>query len=194
MKLSRTACCRIFGGLAPALALAAAVAAEAPSAPRLVPSEDGAYVINARAKMAWSRCVEGMQWNGKSCTGKPLLVDHAEAIALAAARKKADGGIWRLPRVTELQRLVNKSANPPGLDPELFPTAPSGWHWSATANIDTSSVNQYRYGNIVQGRTNETANRMAFLHGWAVNSVTGEARGDVTKQSKLPVRLVRLLD
>jgi hypothetical protein len=35
---------------------------------------------------------------------------------------------------------------------------------------------------------------MAFLHGWAVNSVTGEARGDVTKQSKLPVRLVRLLD
>jgi hypothetical protein len=30
-----------------------------------------------------------------------------------------------------------------------------------------------------------------FLHGWAVNLDTGVARGDVTKATRLPVRLVR---
>jgi hypothetical protein len=43
----------------------------------------------------------------------------------------------------------------------------------------------------MRGRTNENTNRMAFLHGWAVNLTSGEARGDVTKRTKLPVRLVR---
>ena len=32
---------------------------------------------------------------------------------------------------------------------------------------------------------------MALLNGWAVNMATGEARGDVARASKLPVRLVR---
>ena len=77
-------------------------------------SADGAYVLDQRAGLAWPRCVAGMQWNGKTCTGQPLLLDRAEATALASERWKAEGVDWRIPRAAELQRLVDKSLSPYG--------------------------------------------------------------------------------
>lgn len=182
---------RLVGCLVAALATPAAWAADPPDAPNWVRTEDGAEVIDQRTRLAWPRCVEGMRWTGSTCAGEPALVSHAEAIALAAARSKADGRPWRLPRVNELRRLVDKTAHPPGLDPKPFPAAPGEWHWAITANVNTAPVNQYDYRNIAQGRTSANANSMAFRHGWAVNLATGEARGDVAKRTRLPVRLVR---
>ena len=131
-----------------------------------------------------------MQWTGKACVGTPLLLTHAEALALALERERASGLHWRMPRVKELQGLVQKASTPPGLDPQLFPAALRGWYWTSTAVINTAPVNQYDYRNIAQGRSEQNANRIAFLHGWAVSLATGEARGDVAKRTKLPVRLV----
>lgn len=160
--------------------------------PRFALSEDGDYVIDLKAKLAWPRCVEGMVWDGKTCTGQPQLFDHAQATAHALARWKAEGIRWRLPHTTELKRLVDPRAAQQGLDPALFPAAPREWHWSGTANIRAGGqVNQYSYDNIQKGRNNDNADRMAYLHGWAVNLVTGEAKGDVSKRSTLPLRLVR---
>jgi hypothetical protein len=152
-------------------------------------SDDGAAVIDLRAQLAWPRCVEGMQWSGATCTGKPLLLDRAEASALATARWKAEGVAWRLPRAAELQRLASKSANTPGMDTALFPAAPNLWYWSSTANVSNLRNNQYNYNTLRQGR--DGTNQMAMLNGWAVSLSTGEARGDVARSSKLPVRLVR---
>lgn len=173
------------------LVLPLAAAAEPAPAPGLAASADGTLVINVRAGLAWSRCVEGMHWNGRSCAGQPIRVDHAGAAALAAARRRADGGDWRLPRVPELQRLVGRATRPPGLDPALFPAAPRDWHWSGTANVDVVPVNPYNYGNIAQGRNSDNANQFAALQGWAVDLGSGKARGDVPRPTKLPVRLVR---
>lgn len=173
------------------LTSAGAGATDAPAPSSLVLSNDGTRVIDPRRGLTWPRCVEGMQWNGTTCIGEPLLMNHAEAIAWAGKRAKAEGVRWRLPRAADLRRLVNNSADPPGLDRVLFPAAPLDWHWALNASVDTSAVNPYDYGNIARGRTNENANHMAFLHGWAVNLKTGEARGDVVKRTKLPVRLVR---
>lgn len=166
-------------------------AAPAESA-RFVLSEDGAHVIDLQAKLAWPRCVEGMAWDGKTCTGQPQLFDHAQASAHALARWKSEGIRWRLPHTTELKRLVDLGRDPPGLDPTLFPAAPREWHWSGTANVRAAGqVNQYSYENIQSGRNNNNADRMAYLHGWAVHLVTGEARGEVGKRTALPLRLVR---
>ena len=155
-------------------------------------SDDGAYVIDVQAQLAWPRCVEGMQWTGTTCTGKPLLLDRAEATALATARWQAEGVAWRLPRAAELQRLVGKAAhNAPGADARLFPAAPDLWYWSSTANVSGVRGNQYNYNTIRQSREGDSAGQMALLNGWAVNMATGEARGDVARASKLPVRLVR---
>ena len=174
------------------LALAVASPGAWAADPRFALSEDGAYVIDLQAKLAWPRCVEGMLWDGKTCTGQPLLFDHAQANAHAVARWKAEGIRWRLPHTTELKRLVDKHLPQQGLDPVLFPAAPREWHWSGTANVRAAGqVNQYSYENIQQGRNNNNADRMAYLHGWAVNLVTGDARGDVAKRTPLPLRLVR---
>lgn len=174
---------------------AATVQAAAPipaDAPGLVLADHGAQILDPYTGLAWSRCVEGMRWNGKTCTGRPVHVSQAKALALAVARKGVDGFAWRLPRVADLQRLATRMGVGAGLDPVLFPAAPAESHWAMTASIDThmAPVNQYNYANIQRGRTDENTTQLSFLHGWAVNPATGEARGDMPKRTELPVRLV----
>ena len=186
--LTRVATALLLAGL-PGLAQTAGEAA-----PRrtLHVTDDGAGIVDEAARLAWSRCVEGMQWNGRTCAGEAGSMTHAEALAAAAARARIDGLPWRLPRVSEMQHLA--LGTPPALAPVLFPAAPRGWHWSATAVVDLGGVNQYRYQNIRRHVTEENVNRVAFLQGWAVDLATGEARDDILKRTALPVRLVRSLD
>lgn len=166
-----------------------------PDRPGMMPSTDGLFVVDTKARQVWSRCLEGTQWDGHACAGTPHLATYAEALSLASARSKKDGLRWRVPRVKELQRLTSKAARTrqQGQAP-VFPATPGDWLWTESANIDTRRVNQYQYSSIERGVTPHNANNLAFLHGWAVNTQTGEARGDVLKRSKLPVRLVRADD
>lgn len=158
-----------------------------------VASADGAEVVSSSG-LVWARCVEGMQWSGRSCTGLPRWLSHAEARAAAAARRQLDGAAWRLPRVQELQTLFRRTARTPGIDPRLFPSAPMSWHWTSTTKLDLSSVNPYNYGNIRRGVNGGNVNRISYLHGWAVHAQTGEASPDHLKRSKLLVRLVRTVE
>lgn len=179
------------------LSLAATGAmAQGPATAHLTISADGEAIIDAQAGVAWSRCVEGMRWTGKTCEGEAVLATHKEALSLAADRRKADGDDWRLPRVTALRQLASDMQALRDGGRSSFPRAPEGWYWAGSANVDSTApvVNQYNYGNLSQGRSSENANRMAFLHGWAVDMATGEARGDFLKRTtRLPVRLMRLL-
>lgn len=168
-----------------------------PVSPDWVPSEDGTEVIDVHASQAWARCVEGMQWDGQTCRGTPVLATHKEALALASARRKADGLDWRLPRVTDLRRLVNETGARRGLAQALFPAAPHEWYWAATTNVDASSgsANPYNYGTVMRSQDHARLRPMTFVNGWAVDMDTGEARGDVPKRTaRLPVRLVRTRD
>ena len=174
---------------APALA-AGPVSTTPTNSAALTPTQDGSGVLDPRGRTVWARCGEGMQWSGSTCTGRALLLTRAEATARAKARSAADGLVWRLPRSLELRRLVDKQATPPGVNAKLFPVAPGGMHWSGTANVRQLSVNPYNYGNVENGLT-KGGSRLAALEGWAVDMDTGEAFGDVSRTSKLPVRLVR---
>ena len=174
----------------------ASAMAQSSAATRLTISANGEVVIEARAGVAWSRCAEGMRWTGKTCEGEAVLATHKEALNLASERRKADGEDWRVPRVTALRQLAADTLARRDGGRSLFPRAPEGWHWAGSANVDSSApvVNQYNYGNISQGRTSANINRMDFLHGWAVDMGTGEARGNFLKRgTRLPVRLVRQL-
>lgn len=186
-----------LAGLAAALAATAAWPQDGKEPPgtttppsRLMPSEDGDLVIDQRSQLAWARCVEGTQWNGKTCAGLPLLFDRTEAMAAAAARGKAEGIAWRLPRTNELRHLVNKRAIPPGVDTALFPAAPGTWHWSSSTKIRTASVNAYNYGSAMRGSTGGSVSQLSVRQAWAVDMASGEA-SDVDKASRLPVRLIR---
>ncbi len=158
-------------------------------APVLVVSSDGALVIDTRARLAWPRCVEGMQWNGHTCAGVPQLLSYGEAQALARKRWQDSGVRWRLPRVNELRRLVNRNAQPRTVDATLFPNAPADWHWTGTASVNTATVNPYSYGNVVRGGEGES--QLTVQQAWAVDMASGEARGDMGRASKLALRLVR---
>jgi hypothetical protein len=172
----------------------AAPAASASAQPEWVISADGSYVVHLSAGVAWPRCVEGMHWNGRACEGQPLRLDHAAAVALAQRRAKADGVAWRLPHMKELQGLARQSARPADALGAWLPNNPPGWCWSATANVDTRTVNEYSYDNVMHGVTAENMAHVQFMHAWAVNTTTGEARKDAPKRSPLLVRLVRPLD
>ncbi len=174
-------------GLAASVCVPQAAWAADAAAPELSASADGAFIVQHSTGLQWARCVEGLTWNGQGCSGTPLLMERSEAIAWARKKSRADGVLWRVPRVAELRKLVGKT----GLDPRLFPDAPDGWYWSSTSNVDTANVNPYNYGNVQKGVDNSNANHLDFLNGWAVNMGTGEARGDVARKTKLMVRLVR---
>ncbi len=166
------------------LAGAAAAQATPPAATGPAPTADGSHVIDPRSKLAWPRCVEGMAWNGKTCTGQPRLMTHGEAVALASARFKAEGVAWRLPRLTELRRWAASAQGQ-----ALFPAAPQDWYWTSTSRIDSTQANPYNYDSIARG--SGTQDRLGVQQGWAVNMETGEARGDVGRRTLLVVRLVR---
>lgn len=175
---------------------AAQAQAAADSGVALALSPDGSLVVDTRAKLAWPRCVEGMHWNGKTCTGTPLELDYAQAQAHAQTRWKAENQPWRLPRAAELRRLVDKSARTPGLDARLFPAAPSGWHWAANTNVQGGLAgNQYNYGNVEkaqrQGQGGESLDSTRVNQRYAVDLETGDIRSDAAKYSKLHFRLVR---
>lgn len=191
MKPLSAAARRGVATLATALSATAACFANPPAAPSPSPPPDAASVTDPATGQVWRRCVEGMAWNGKACTGEPLRLTRAEAIARARAVAQAEGLDWRLPRVTELRRIAGGGASRAGAERLRFSAAPAGWHWSVTVSLDTSPVNQYDYANVARGRTNENAARLALRRGWAVDAITGEARGDVDRATKLPLRLVR---
>ena len=152
-------------------------------------SPDGSLVIDQRARLAWPRCVEGMTWTGNACRGVPRLFTYGEAQALVRSRWKAEGVRWRLPRVNELRRLVNRKALPPSVDTQLFPAMPRDWLWTGTASVNTNTVNPYAYGNVARGGAGESS--MTVQQSWAVDMASGEARGDVGRATRLHVQLVR---
>jgi len=183
----------LLGALCAVLPTAFAGTSDEAAPPDWDLSKDGSEIIHRSARVAWPRCVEGMQWTGQRCTGKALELDHAEALARVKAREKAEGIAWRLPHMKELQQLAYQNARPTPAGQTLLPPVAHGWCWTATTTINAPSLNTYSYNNIQRGLNGQNTNQMKFLHGWAVNTATAKAQGDVLKRSKLQVRLVRPL-
>lgn len=175
----------IFAGPTPA-------AEPAPATPGLVPGAEGAELLDTASGQAWSRCVEGMRWDGRSCQGQPALFTHAEALAMARSRSQADGRSWRVPRVQELKHFGDRLAHA-AASATLAPSAPAGWYWTSTVRIESESVNPYAYRNVQRGVTETQSSRLVVQVGWAVDPRSGEVRGDMPKRERLPLRLVRSL-
>lgn len=182
---SRSAALVIAAGLALAGGLA--------GAQTLVPSADGRELLDAAGRRAWARCVEGMRWNGSSCQGQPALFTHAEALAMARSRSEAAGRTWRVPQVPELKHFGERLAHAPQAT-TLAPAAPQGWYWTSSVRIDNEAVNPYAYRNVQRGATETHVDRLVVQLGWALDPRSGDARGDMPRRERLPVRLVRSLE
>jgi hypothetical protein len=172
------------------LSLPCAVQAE-DAAPKLTPSADGQELIDAAAGLAWSRCAEGMRWDGRRCDGEIKLFTHAEALASARTRSEAEGRLWRVPRVQELKRLPEHLGSKPQAA-VLMPDVPRGWYWTSTVRIESEAVNVYSYANVQRGTTERQADRLSLQAGWQVEYPSGAVRSSPKREKQL-VRLVRPL-
>jgi hypothetical protein len=162
-----------FAAMALVLAPGLVGAAEPPAV--LTASPDGQELLDPASGHAWARCVEGMRWDGRACQGEPALFTLAEALAMARARSETSGKGWRVPRVPEIKLFGDRLA-----------------HASQPAML-APAVNPYAYRNVQRGATESHADRLVPQVGWAVDPRTGEARADMPRRERLPLRLVRNL-
>lgn len=86
----------------------------------------GSEVKDKETGLVWQRCVQGMQWNGSTCTGAATAQDWVVATKTAADAK------WRLPTQVELEGLSEKSCSDPALNQTWFGAGPYGWVWTST--------------------------------------------------------------
>ena len=86
-------CLAMAGGGAQAQAAAPGAAQPAKPAAGESPlalSDDGALVIDRTSRLAWTRCVEGMAWDGHTCTGQPRRMTYGDALARASGHFTLD--------------------------------------------------------------------------------------------------------
>jgi hypothetical protein len=86
--------------------------------------------------LMWKRCVEGMTWNGATCTGD-VNVNFTWAGAIGRAASVAAAGFaghtdWRLPNQKELLSLVEWACQHPAINPTAFPATPDEEYWTST--------------------------------------------------------------
>ena len=103
---------------------------------RYSPSADGQEITDSRTGLVWRRCVEGMTWKARACTGQAAFLNHNEA----AARAKVVSGPsaeWRLPLLKELSGIVSLRDFEEGkatIDPLAFPATPVARFWTSSSS------------------------------------------------------------
>jgi hypothetical protein len=125
-------------------------------------------VIDLVNKVEWLRCSVGQQWNGETCYGDAMLLDHKtidQAINLANEQL---GPSWRLPTLDELFSLVCKNCElGKKFNAKVFPNTDPRAYWTGQRNF--MSKGSY----------------------WTVNFFTGHKFGRFYPEQEMAVRLVR---
>ena len=124
-------------------------------------------IIDLRSGVEWMRCSVGQQWNGTSCAGEIIRLNHDDVAKAIVIANEQLGGNWRLPNREELEGLVCANCETIKIDGESFPQTVPEPYW-------TGEVNGF-----------------AARHFWSVNFMTGYTYGRFFPQQELAVRLVR---
>lgn len=95
-----------------------------------VPTAAGDEVEDRELSLVWKSCVEGMSWNGHTCTGQPLQLTIEAAFAHAQAQSDKTGLPWRLPCSNELNALTQDHRN--YHNEAAFPATPRLFYWAAS--------------------------------------------------------------
>ena len=124
-------------------------------------------VVDLQNGVEWMRCSVGQQWDGKTCVGAAVALNHDEiARAILIANEQLGSG-WRLPTRAELEGLVCKACAPVKIELDSFPNTMAEPYW-------TGEVNSF-----------------ASRHIWSVNFMTGHTYGRFFPTQRILVRLVR---
>ena len=131
-------------------------------------------VIDLVNRIEWLRCSVGQRWDGKTCIGDVILMNHETIKKAILLANEQLGGSWRLPTLKELESLVCKecktvfnSCKNPKIDKEIFPNTDPRAYWTGQKNF------------------------MASKHYWTVNFCTGHRYGRFYPEQEMAVRLLR---
>ena len=124
-------------------------------------------VIDLFTSTEWMRCSVGQRWNGETCIGKIISLNHEQMDEVLRIASDQLGSGWRLPTRKELESLVCKDCKIPKIDSKIFPKTEPVPYWTGERN------------------------KFAKKHYWSVNFYTGNTYGRFYPYQSLAVRLVR---
>ena len=97
-------------------------------------------IVNGRV---WTKCSLGETYDTtlNTCSGTPANIETwSEALTLASnSSEMLNLSGWRLPNITELRTLVERSCVAPSINLSVFPSTPSAVYWSNT--FDKENIN-----------------------------------------------------
>ena len=125
------------------------------------------FVIDLYTSTEWMRCSVGQRWNGETCTGKIINLNHDQMEEVLKLASEQLGSGWRLPSRKELESLVCRDCKIPKINSEIFPNTDPVPYWTGERN------------------------KFAKRHFWSVNFYTGSTYGRFYPYQSLAVRLVR---
>lgn len=102
---------------------------------RYTASADGQEITDSKTGLTWRRCVEGMAWKARTCSGQATFFNQTDA-ALRAKSASAGGTEWRLPVLKELSSIVSVREAEEGkaaIDPAVFPGTPVARFWTSSS-------------------------------------------------------------
>lgn len=124
-------------------------------------------VIDIRSGVEWLRCSIGQTWDGNTCTGKIVKLNHDDINQAINLANEQLGGDWRLPSLAELEGIVCHDCEGVKIDEAAFPNTSAEPYW-------TNEQNPY-----------------ATRHYYTVNFFTGYRYGRFFPYQELAVRLVQ---
>ena len=124
-------------------------------------------VIDLFTSTEWMRCSVGQRWNGESCNGKIVNLNHEQMDEVLKIASEQLGSGWRLPTRKELESLVCRECKIPKINSKIFPNTDPAPYWTGERN------------------------KFAKRHFWSVNFYTGNTYGRFFPYQSLAVRLVR---
>ena len=125
------------------------------------------FVIDLFTSTEWMRCSVGQRWNGETCIGKIITLNHDQMKEVLKIASEQLGSGWRLPSRKELESLVCRDCKIPKINTEIFPNTAPVPYWTGERN------------------------KFAKKHFWSVNFYTGNTYGRFYPYQSLAVRLVR---
>lgn len=111
-----------LAAVAMAVGLAASARANAPVGRYQI---SNGTVYDTRTKLTWQQAVQGIS---------PAKITWANAKTYCATLSLAGMVGWRLPTIKELLSIVDQSLRGPSIDPNAFPSTPSGYFMSSSVD------------------------------------------------------------
>ena len=100
---------------------------------KYVISDNQQEVLDTQTGLIWRRCVEGMKWDGKTCSGSPFYGMFQEVLERASNQARLTGKPWRVPNVKELGSLVDSTQTTISIDSTVFPATQNDQFWSSSS-------------------------------------------------------------